>query len=237
MTNTLYGILNILLYFAICATTALVLKYFIKIPAEVFRKILHMILLGSLVCWIFCFDKWWVAALSSFTFALIAYPFLSWAENFSKYSQLLTERKAGEIKKSLLVVFTMFSLVIIICWGIFNDKLLSLASVFAWGFGDAAAALIGKKFGKHKLSGKHIEGVKSIEGTLAMFIISFISVITVLIFRGDLTVYAYIIISLITAGISALTELFTKNGMDTITCPLVSMSTLIILLYIFGGLA
>lgn len=195
-----------------------------------------MILLGSLTCWIFCFDKWWTSALSSLIFAVIVYPILSWAERFKSYSKLLTERKHGEIKLSLLVVFGMFSAIISICWGIFNDKLLALASIFAWGFGDASAALIGKKFGKHKLSGKHIEGAKSIEGSFAMFVVSFISVISVLIFRGGLNLYIYIAISLLTAFISTLTELFTKNGMDTITCPLTSMGTILFLLYIFGGL-
>lgn len=236
MGTTLHGIITVLLYFVICASTALIIKYFVNVPTEVFRKILHMILLGSLICWVFCFDKWWIAALSSLLFAIIVYPILSWAEHFKRYSSLLTERKGGEIKRSLLIVFTMFSAVISICWGIFDDKLLSLAGIFAWGFGDAAAALVGKKFGRHKLSGKHIEGTKSVEGTIAMFVVSFISVITVLTFRGNLPIYAYFVISFITAAVSAITELFTKNGNDTITCPFASTATLLLLLHIFGGL-
>ena len=41
------------------------------------------------------------------------------------------------------------------------------------GLGLALAALIGKKFGRHKVSGKFVEETKSIEGSVAMFLTSF----------------------------------------------------------------
>jgi len=56
-----------------------------------------------------------------------------------------------------------------------------LASVLAWGLGDAAAALVGKRFGRHFVRGRLVEGCKSLEGTFAMFVVSFISVMIVLI--------------------------------------------------------
>lgn len=57
-----------------------------------------------------------------------------------------------------------------------KDKLLALAVIYAWGYGDAFAALIGTKFGKHKIYKK-----KSLEGTLAMLTTSFITLIVILI--------------------------------------------------------
>ena len=236
MQEFVEGFLMIIVYFIICASLALLLRCFVRVPREVFRKILHFILLGSSFFWVFAFSTWWIAALSSLGFAIAIYPILSIMERFKGYSQLLTERKSGEIKKSLLIVFTMFALVITVCWGLVGDQLLVLACIFAWGFGDAAAALIGKRIGKRKLIGKYIEGKKTLEGTLAMFVVSFLSVLVILLIRGELDWYSYILISLVTAAVSAVTELYTSNGMDTITCPVASMIVLLPLMYLFGGI-
>lgn len=226
----------ILLYFLICASSALLLHAFFPIPSEVFRKLLHMILLGSLSVWVFAFPTWQMSALTSVAFALLVYPLLSLAEHLKGFSQLLTERKTGEIKHSLLLVFAMYALVISICWGWLGDKLLGLASIYAWGFGDAAAALVGKRFGKHPLRWKGLNGKKTAEGTFAMFAVSFCSVVCVLMLRGGLPFAGLLFIAAITAAVSALVELYTPNGMDTFTCPMAAMAVLLPLVALFGGL-
>lgn len=223
-------------YFIVCASTAVLLRIFTKIPDEVFRKTLHMILLGSLAVWLRVYEVWWMAAAACLLFAAVVYPLLALAERWQGYSHLLTERKGGEIKNSLLVVFTMFAVVIAVCWGWLDDRLLALAAVFAWGLGDAAAALIGKRFGRHHLEGPHIEGKKSVEGTAAMFVVAFVSVLGVLLLRGGLSAWVCVVISVVTALVTALTELFTKGGYDTITCPLAALAVLLPLVYVFGGM-
>ena len=65
---------HILLYFIICATSALVAHALLPIPSEVFRKILHLILLGSLAVWVLEFSTWWLSALSAVVFALRSIP-------------------------------------------------------------------------------------------------------------------------------------------------------------------
>ena len=85
-------------------------------------------------------------------------------ERIERFSEFITERKKGELKSSLLLVFGMFALIITVCSGLLGDPYLVLASVYAWGFGDAAAALIGKRFGKHKFS--KISPNKTIEGCI-----------------------------------------------------------------------
>ena len=49
--------------------------------------------------------------------------------------------------------------------------MLSAVAVIMWGTGDAAAALIGIPFGKHR-GIPHTDGKKSLEGTAAMFLVS-----------------------------------------------------------------
>lgn len=235
MSELWHGCAVILLYFAVCATTALVAHALFPIPSEVFRKILHMILLGSLSVWTIVFDRWWVAGATAVAFALLVWPVLALAERLKGYSALLTERKQGEIKASLLLVFFMYAAIVSLCWGLLHDRLLALAGIYAWGFGDAAAALVGKRFGRHLFKGKEPLCRKSWEGTAAMFVVSFVSVLAVLTARGGLSPLALIVISACTAAVSAVVELYSKNGLDTVTCPLAATAVLMPLTTFFGG--
>ena len=130
----------------------------------------------------------------------------------------------------------MFAVVVSVCWGVFGEQYLALASLYAWGFGDAAAALIGKKFGKHKIYAPGLDGKKSYEGTLSMFAVSFLSVFVILQWHNGLNVIPCIIISFIVAAVSAVSELYSRNGNDTVISPLCAMAALLPLVYLFGGL-
>ena len=231
------GVWSILIYFVTLASGAILLRRFFSIPNEIFRKLLHLILLGSLLVWTLSFPHWWMAAGTALIFAASVYPLLMLAERWKGYSAFVTERSSGELKRSLLVVFVMYAAVAAVCWGLLDEKLLTLCSIYAWGFGDAAAALVGKRFGRHGLSGQHIQGRKSVEGSMAMFAVSFAAVLVLLVFRGGMRWYAYPVIAMIVAAISAAVELFTRNGMDTITCPLAAMAALLPLVNVFGGMA
>ena len=237
LQDLLIGTGYVLLYFVLLASAGVILRLCFRIPHEVFRKLLHMILLGSLLVWTLGFPTWWMAAGTALAFAIAIYPLLMLAEHWRGYSAFLTERSHGELKRSLIVVFTMYALVVSICWGWLDEKLLALCSIYAWGFGDAAAALIGKRFGRHGLTGPHIQGRKSMEGSLAMFCVAFVSVLALLLVRGGMPWFAYLVTAGVVAAVSAAVELFTRNGMDTITCPLAAMAVLLPLVYMFGGLA
>lgn len=232
----LAGFGALLLYFIPAAGIALGARYLIRIPDELFRKILHCILLGSLAVFVYGFEVWWHAAVCAVTFAVLVYPALAWFERIKGYSELTTERKKGELKASLLLVFGMFALVIGVCWGWLGQRSLVLASVYAWGFGDAAAALVGKRWGRHKIRCRLTDGRKSVEGSAAMFLVSFLSVGTILLIRGGLPPVGWAVTSVVTALVSAAAELCSKDGYDTVICPLSAMAVLLPLMYLFGGL-
>jgi dolichol kinase len=236
MREFLLGVLYLLIYYLFCASSALLLRLKTKIEDEVFRKLLHCILLGSMLVWVAVIPTWWQAALFSLFFAIAIYPVLYLAERIKGYSKTLTERTPGELKSSLLVVFFMFAVVIAVCWGWFEDKYLVLASIYAWGVGDAFAALIGKRYGKHKIHGKFLNGKKSWEGTATMFLCAFASVGIILLCRGGLAPLGYLVIPLVVAAVSAAAELYSRNGYDTIICPLFAMAALLPLTYLFGGM-
>lgn len=236
MNPILPGTLNLIIYFVIAVILAFSGRVLFTIPEEVFRKILHFILLGSFYVLIISYPTWLITALVAIIFEIVVYPILVFFERFKKYSEFTTERKAGELKHSLLLVYTMFAIVVAVCWGVFGDKYLALASFYAWGIGDAAAALVGKKFGRHKIKAPGLDGNKSYEGTISMFFVSCISVFFILMWRGGLNAIFCMIISLMVGVVSAVSELYSKDGNDTVICPLCAMVTLLPLVYLFGGM-
>lgn len=131
MSELLHGFGILSIYFAVAATTVLLLRYFVKIPDEIFRKTLHFVLLGSVFVFDFAYDTWYLAALSAIIFEAIVYPILMGLEHFKSFSHMTTERKKGELKSSLILVFTMFAIVITVEWGVLHDRYLVVASILA----------------------------------------------------------------------------------------------------------
>ena len=122
-----------------------------------------------------------------------------------------------------------------VCWGWLGDKYLVLASVYAWGVGDAFAALVGKRFGKHKIRWKYADGHKSVEGSLAMFFCSVVSVFVVLLIRGGLSGPLCFGIAVAAAVVCTAAEMCAKNGLDTVICPICAMAVIVPLATLSGG--
>jgi len=110
-----------------------------------------------------------------------------------------------------------------------------LACIYAWGVGDGFAALIGKTFGRHKWNFSLADKHKSVEGTLAMFLAAFASVLVILLLRGAPGLVPGILISLAAAAATAFVELCAKGGWDTLLCPLTAMVIILPLVHLFGG--
>lgn len=235
MKEILSGAGIIILYVAVLATAAFLIRRFTHINDELFRKFLHLILIVALMFWPFVFEHWYAAAITALVFTALIYPLLVLFGRIKAFSKFVSERKKGEFKSSMLWVLLMYAVVVAVCWGWRGERLLTIATVSAWGYGDAAAALIGKRFGRHFIEGKHIEGRKSVEGSLAMFCTSFACVLTVLLIRGGMAWYEYLLTALVTATVTAVVELYSLHGSDTVTCPFAAMAVILPLTWLFGG--
>ena len=236
MHELLYGAANLLVYFLTAASLALGCRFLCSIPDEVFRKTLHLILLGSYIPFLFSFSVWWKAVLLAILLEIAIYPILAFFERFQNYTAITTQRREGEFKQSLLLAFTMLSAAMTVCWGWMGDRYLVLVCMYAWGVGDVFAALVGKKFGRHKIRLKYADHRKSVEGSLAMFLTSALAVMVVLLFRGGMHPAGYVVIPAAAAGTAALVEMHTKGGYDTITCPSAAMVVTLPLMALFGGM-
>ena len=235
MQEVLNGLGTIGLYIIPAVSIMLIARKVLKVPDELFRKILHFILLGAYIPFLFAFETWWVSAGVAGTLVIILCPILLLAAKIPAFSSFVNERKQGEFKSSMILALGMMVLSICVCWGIFDDKYLVMACIYAWGVGDAFAALIGKQYGQHKIQWKFADSHKSVEGSVAMFLTSMLSVCVVLLLRGGLDVVSCLLISGIAALACTLVELCTKDGFDTISCPMVAMVIIIPLVKILGG--
>ena len=235
MNELLHGVSVFAVYLIPAAVIMLTARKFLKIPDELFRKILHFLLLGAYFPFLFAFQTWWISAGFAAGLIVIIYPILALAGKIPAFSSFVNERKKGEFKSSMVLALATVMFSISICWGLFGDRLLTLACVYAWGVGDAFAALIGKRFGKHKVGLPLADPRKSWEGSAAMFVSSVLSVLTVLLVRGGLGFFPCLLISLLAAAVTTYVELITKGGLDTVTCPAAAMAVILPLIHLLGG--
>ena len=117
------------------------------------------------------------------------------------------------------MLFLMVAALIAVCWGIFGEPVLCAASILMWGTGDAAAALAGIPFGKHKIKTRWTDGKKSREGTAAMFAVSFVSGLLMLLLAYEAELPHVLLSAAAGALFGALTELFSPSEYDTVTVP------------------
>ena len=235
MQELLTGARAIGWYIIPAVSVMMITRKLLHVPDELFRKILHFILLGGYIPFLFAFETWWISAGIAASLIVILYPILLLAGKVPAFSSFVNERKKGEFKSSMILALTIMVLSICICWGIFDDRYLVLASVYAWGVGDAFAALIGKQYGKHKVRWKFADSHKSLEGSVAMFLTSTLAVVVVLLLRGGLVFSNCLIIAAAASLICTVVELCTNNGLDTLSCPTAAMLVIIPLLKLFGG--
>ena len=227
MQQFIYGTGITLLYIVVAAGIMLLARMLFTIPDELFRKILHFILLGAYIPLVFAFETWWMAAAFAASLVVILFPVLLLAEKIPMFSSFVNERKKGEFRSSMVLAVGMMAFSVTICWGLFGDKYLVLASIYAWGVGDAFAALVGKRFGKHKIKWKLADGKKSIEGSAAMFLCALTSVFSVLVVRGGIDFVICAVIAVLAALVCTISEMCTKNGLDTVVCPVSAMAVII----------
>lgn len=218
------AVVLILYYLIALLAIPTMLKAWSKLPNEVIRKIQHVAYSLSVFILLRLFSSWYMAVAAAFVLVILAYPALYLLEKAPFYKKLFVDRakRGGELRKQLLYVQVSFALLILLFWGLLGAKwqYMVAVAVMAWGFGDAAAALVGKFFGKRTFIHTWIEGAKTHEGTVAMMIAAFIAVFFTLLFLSGLSWYICLIVSLVVAPIAAVVELFSKRGMDTLTIPL-----------------
>ncbi|MCC5636688.1 phosphatidate cytidylyltransferase [Nostoc sp. CHAB 5844] len=116
---------------------------------------------------------------------------------------------------------------------------IAVAGVMAMTWGDALAALIGKRFGQHQYQVG--SSVRSWEGSLAMFLASATAIFLVLLFLPgsflsnlavSVSVEKALLTALIGAGFATGVEAISPHGTDNLTVPLVTAGVIWLLMQV-----
>ena len=219
-------------YIIPCVLVLLPVRFLTRLPSYIFRKLLHIVVFTCVSLMILAARSWQAAALTSVIIAAVIYPLLMAFEREAWYPRLFVEKKPGEIKRSMLMLFLMFAALIAICWGVFGMPQLAAAAILMWGTGDAAAALVGIPFGKHKVRLRLTDGKKSWEGSAAMLAVSLLAGVGMLTLTQNLSVPHAILLSAAAAVPGTATELFSPSEYDTVTVPAVIAAALLLLIHV-----
>lgn len=225
MPTDLVGAIILVAYYLLAvAMMPILLKYWFDIPTEYIRKMHHVGYSLSIFLLLNLFSAWYMAIGAAFLLVILGYPALLLVEKTPFYKKLFVDRtkSKGELRKQLIYVQLSFALLIFIFWGLLgtNWHYIAAVAVMAWGFGDAAAALVGKTIGRRKVINRYIERAKTLEGTAAMIGVACLALFLTLVFYAGMSWLSSLIIALVAAPVCGLVELFSKKGLDTLTVPL-----------------
>jgi phytol kinase len=176
-------------------------------------------------------SNWWILAMIFFKgehavwFAIIA-PITFIILNYVSYRMNLLKAMERGGKGNLGTVYFPISLLILVIFsfGILNRPEFGAFGILILGYGDGFAAVIGKKYGQKKL----IFG-KSLEGTLTMFVASFI--VSAILLVVTFNISGWIWLALCISLAATLIELLTPKGLDNLSVPLGTSVILYILLF------
>lgn len=223
-------------YYSVMSVLFVALRCVLRIPAELFRKMFHVGIALSVFVFLRAFPAWQQAAATALLLGLFMYVAVGWAARFPQLPAFLAEREPGEVRVSLLLFFVTVALLISAGWGWLGPgaRFLVAGPVMAWGFGDAAAALIGKRWGKKRLRLRGADPKKTAEGAVAMFGFAALGLFITLLACTGWGPYWCLLIAVAAGVVATGAELLSHSGLDTVTVP---AATFLGLLALTGGLA
>jgi phytol kinase len=181
---------------------------------EFTRKLIHV----SVGLWAFgtvlLFQHWYFAIIPLLSFVLLNY--------ISYRGGIFKSVETGE-KGNLGTVYFPISFAIIICL-LWERPNLLVASLMPMTWGDALAAVLGRRYGQRKYS--VLGSTRSMEGSLAMFLFSWLSSFLALLLLPPLGWQTSMLYALAVAVFATLVEALSPWHADNLTVPLLSAALL-----------
>ena len=163
-------------------------------------------------------SHWWIVASLTITDTFYASlpPILFILLNAASFRWKLVksiERNRGTEDLGTIYYAVALLVLVLWTWGTANSYF-AMIGVLVLGYGDGFAAVIGKTYPWYPFSYK--KHTKTLSGTLAMFITSFLVISLCLLFRD----MPFLLPALYLASVATIFELFTPCGFDNLTIPL-----------------
>lgn len=193
---------------------------------EFTRKVIHISVGMWAIGTVLLFEHWYFAIIPPLSFVVLNY--------ISYRQEIFKSVETGE-KGNLGTVYFPISFVIIICL-FWESPHLLVASLMPMTWGDALAAILGRRYGQRKYS--VLGSTRSVEGSLAMFFFSWLATFLALLLLSSLGGVlslskgwqVSVLYSLALAAFATLVEALSPWHVDNLTVPLLSAA----LLYLMG---
>ncbi len=211
----------------------LILYFIFPIPKNVFRKLLHIAAFTSSIFVVLTGRGWLSESLTLALFALPVYPALKLAESWKGYQKAFVEKKTGEVRTSLLLLFLSQAAFGAFAGGYLKKPFILVTATAAWGLGDIAAAWVGRPFGRHKVHLPLADHNKSWEGSIAMAVTAFVFALVPLLAMTSYSVPVCVLMAFCVGIVSAYSEVISKNGTDTVNVPFANILCLWLLTSLF----
>lgn len=193
-------------------------RKFFHVPPDLTRKLIHI----GAGMWVFgvlaLFDRWEVGIIPFATFILLNYLFYRY--------RILDAMDTADSSPGTVYFAISVTLLFALLWrphSPVDGSPIAVAGVMAMTWGDALAALIGKKYGKHRYKIGNSE--RSWEGSAAMFVASATAIFCVLWFLPTtfhLSVAKALLVAVVSAVGATLAEAVSPHGTDNLSVPLVA---------------
>jgi len=177
---------------------------------EFTRKFVHVGIGLWIVPTIILFETWYWAALP---------PAAAVVMNFASLRlRLIKSIERGQTADYGTVLFPLSFVICIAAFFRTAAPEAAAAGIIVMALGDAAAAIVGRTFGRHPYT--FLGAKKSIEGSAAMLVVSWAAVFGVLVFFRTPSAKAAAVAALLAAVGTAL-EAAGRNGLDNLTVPVI----------------
>jgi phytol kinase len=160
------------------------------------------------------FQDWYFAIIPPLSFVVLNY--------ISYRQEIFKSVETGE-KGNLGTVYFPISFAIILCL-FWDSPHLLVASLMPMTWGDALAAILGRRYGQRKYT--LLGSTRSVEGSLAMFLFSWLSTFLALLLLPPLAWQTSLLYSLALAAFATLVEALSPWHLDNLTVPLLSAAVL-----------
>jgi dolichol kinase len=214
-------LIGLLLVYSYVIILILISEKILKNYPSISRKFLH-IMVGNIIFILPLFTSREVI-----TF-LAAAPFILLTFLISPYSPLKIKNRVSSSGHGFGLVYYAISWTIL-AFFFYNQPWVIAVGIAAMSYGDGMAALIGERYGKRKFN---ISGdKKSLEGSLAMFLVLIITLGGVLAYYNALPPSYLIIVAV--ALVATVFEAITPKGLDNLSACFSAVATYLILIYLW----
>ena len=204
--NNIIGVIVSAIYIGIVVVSS---KFMSKFGEEASRKYIHVLLSNVWIIYMLFIDSLVAACILPIAFVII--------NTLSYKFKLIKSMERQENDGFVTIYYAISMLVVSIIAYVAGDPKIGAIGILAMGYGDGFAAIIGKmvKSKKYKVGNT----MKSVAGSLTMFIISLFVAFIVLKVMG---VKYLIFDSLGIAVVATILEAVSIKGLDNITVPVIT---------------